>query len=55
MQKFIKPEIKVSMFEKSNILTASGSIEEAIAWMEGSDGAGAVNESNVADFAFIYE
>ncbi len=55
MQNFIMPEIKVSVFEKTNVIVASGTMEEALAWMTDENGAGAVSESNVADFAFIYE
>ena len=55
MQKFIKPEMNISVFERADIIVASGTVAEAKAWMQGETGAGAVSDGNVADFASIYD
>lgn len=54
MNKFIKPEIKISEFDKEDVIVASGTVEEAKTWMSGGNGSGAVSTSNIADFAGIF-
>lgn len=44
------PEIKVSEFDKDEVIVASGTFLDAQAWMAGEDGSDAVDKANVLDF-----